>query len=61
MLVVDPSHANSCTENKFHDDVLFTGASPKTGAVERADMEAQGSRVWPSSSRKLPVPQAPQL
>lgn len=60
MLVVDPSHANSCTENKLHNDVLFTGASLKTGAVERADMEAQGCQVWPSSSRNLPV-QAPQL
>lgn len=56
MLMMGLSHTNSCTENKFHNDVLFRGVSPKTGAVERADKEVQGPWVWPSNSQNFPVP-----
>lgn len=42
MLVMGLSHTNSCTENIFHDDVSFRGVLLKTGAVERADKEAEG-------------------
>lgn len=38
-------------KNKFHDDILLTGASLKTGAVERADIEARGSGSGRAASR----------
>ena len=49
--VVHPTHVNLSIKNKFHDDILLTGASLKTGAVERADMEARGSGSGRAASR----------
>lgn len=39
--------------------ILPRSVSLKTGAVQRAGVEAQGPWVWPSSSQNFPVPHAP--